>query len=180
MSLGDGFFCSIGCRDIWHHEHPDSDHGARGWPEAWEVASDAASNSDADRVAVSDVGDGVLINTKTAPGLGDDIFPGLDIDAALTLWNTRLMDPNTVKTWCGHPILPIVAPASHEWHQPRNQLQQHPPSHQLQQHQPCHQLHQPCHQLQQPCHLLSQLNLQSKGTSLMSRAIQNCSEREHL
>ena len=76
MRLGDGFFCSIGCRDLWHHEHPDSDHGARGWPEAWDVASDAASDSDADRVAVSDVGEGVLINDQNAPGLGDHISPG--------------------------------------------------------------------------------------------------------
>ena len=35
----------------------------------------------------------------------------IDIDDAMILWNTRLMDPNTVKTWCDHPILPEVAPA---------------------------------------------------------------------
>ena len=29
----------------------------------------------------------------------------------MTLWNTRLMGPITVKTWCDHPILPEVAPA---------------------------------------------------------------------
>ena len=70
MSLGDGFFCSLDCRDFWHHEHPDSDHGARGWPETWEVAADAATNP------LAANGDGVLINNQNAPGLGDNIPPG--------------------------------------------------------------------------------------------------------
>ena len=35
----------------------------------------------------------------------------VDIDAAMTTWNTRLMDPNTMKTWCDYPILPQVASA---------------------------------------------------------------------
>ena len=45
MSLGDGLFCSINCRDIWHHDNPDSNHGARGLPEAWEVAADEAAKT---------------------------------------------------------------------------------------------------------------------------------------
>ena len=47
MCLGEGCFCSIGCRDVWHHENPYADHGARGWPEAWEVAGHGASSSTA-------------------------------------------------------------------------------------------------------------------------------------
>ena len=47
MSLGEGVFCSLDCRDIWHHEHSEADHGARGWPEAWEVAADTASKPQA-------------------------------------------------------------------------------------------------------------------------------------
>jgi hypothetical protein len=47
MSLGEGWFCSMGCRDVWHHENPYADHGARGWPEAWEVAGHGASSSTA-------------------------------------------------------------------------------------------------------------------------------------
>ena len=47
MSLGDGWFCSIECRDVWHHENPHADHGARGWPEAWEVDGHGASSSTA-------------------------------------------------------------------------------------------------------------------------------------
>jgi hypothetical protein len=91
MCLGDGFFCSIGCRDFWHHENPDSDHGARGWPEAWEVAADAASNSDTDRVAVSDVGEGVLVNDQNAPGWDDHIPPGpCDLDALVTRDEVRI------------------------------------------------------------------------------------------
>ena len=48
MSLGDGFFCSEACRDIWRHEHPFLvEYCAGGWPEACEVAADTASNPQA-------------------------------------------------------------------------------------------------------------------------------------
>ena len=32
---------------VWHHVNPYADHGARGWPEAWEVAGHGASSSTA-------------------------------------------------------------------------------------------------------------------------------------
>ena len=54
LSVGDGSFCSLECRFVWHHENPYwyADHGARGRPEAWEVAGHGASSSTA---AVFDV-----------------------------------------------------------------------------------------------------------------------------
>ena len=30
MSLGEGYFCGLECRDRWHDAHPERDHGARG------------------------------------------------------------------------------------------------------------------------------------------------------
>ena len=29
MCFGDGYFCSMECRDAWHDMHPEADHGAR-------------------------------------------------------------------------------------------------------------------------------------------------------
>ena len=67
-----------------------------------EVASDGTISSAETRMSVNSM---EYVATLLANEQVD-----IDIDDALILWNTLLMDPNTVKTWCDYPILPEVAP----------------------------------------------------------------------